>query len=418
MFFQLLLCLGTLPFIYASTERVLFETNVGNDITLCILVFFISILTTIGGVGGGGLLIPTYMLLSQFTLEEAIPLSIITILGDTTVRVISLYHAKHPHNHNRDLINYAPLLLLVPFDGNSSFVGVLMASWSPKLFTILFLIVILIATLYKSLRKAIQTFLKENKYLEDEHCGYELVMIDGIGRYIDCASLILDDESHGDPPHDKYIKTMLLVCSIGMVSAFSMTRPLLEPCGFAYGLHIMGQFAVISGFGLYMVYYIIDDYKSKQNKQYLFLEGDINWNHSNIWKFIGIGTLTGAISTYVGIGGGMLVTPIMIQCGMIPEVVIATTSMSTFFSSIISCINYLAKGQLRYDYGFVLAGFSGLGSYIGLQLSAYILQKWKRQSNLIFMVSLILFASTILLSYNAFSDSSIFKIEFGYICAH
>ena len=79
-----------------------------------------SIVTTIGGVGGGGLLIPTYILIGKFKVEEAIPLSIITILGDTFVRVCFLINRKHPMNKNRYLIDMTPALLLVPFDGNTS----------------------------------------------------------------------------------------------------------------------------------------------------------------------------------------------------------------------------------------------------------------------------------------------------------
>ena len=66
-----------------------------NDIYTSIAVFFISIITTIGGVGGGGLLIPTFLLLDKFSLTESIPLSIITIMGDTLVRLFYLYPKKN-----------------------------------------------------------------------------------------------------------------------------------------------------------------------------------------------------------------------------------------------------------------------------------------------------------------------------------
>ena len=72
-----------------------------NDIGTSVLVFFISILTTIGGVGGGGLLIPTYLLLGRFSLSQSVPLSIMTIFGDTLVRLVYLYPKHHPFHKKR-----------------------------------------------------------------------------------------------------------------------------------------------------------------------------------------------------------------------------------------------------------------------------------------------------------------------------
>ena len=84
------------------------------------------------------------------------------------------------------------------------------------------------------------------------------------------------------------------------------------------------------------------------------------------------------LSTYMGIGGGMLTTPVMINTGMIPEVVVATSSVSTFFSLIISVINYIVNGKLLWNYGIVFSISSAFGSIIGLCLSIYILRKYKR----------------------------------------
>ena len=63
--------------------KEIFVTNPANDIGVMICVTIISIVATIGGVGGGGLLIPLYMLIGNFSLEESIPMTIMTILGDT-----------------------------------------------------------------------------------------------------------------------------------------------------------------------------------------------------------------------------------------------------------------------------------------------------------------------------------------------
>ena len=117
---KVILCLflSLINYVSANEDRVIFDTHLDLDLISITLVFIISIITTIGGVGGGGLLIPTYMLVSGFTLEEAIPLSVATILGDTIVRICNLYNKKHPLNDKRYLIDMMPILLIVPFDCN------------------------------------------------------------------------------------------------------------------------------------------------------------------------------------------------------------------------------------------------------------------------------------------------------------
>ena len=120
----------------------------------------------------------------------------------------------------------------------------------------------------------------------------------------------------------------------------------------------------------------------------------------------------------MGIGGGMLITPIMIQVGMIPEVVVATSAISTLFSSLISTINYIIEGKLLWSYGITFSLSSGLGSIIGLKLSDYILNKFKRQSIIIFIVSMILFTSIILLVVNSATNKEITDTSFKNYCKH
>lgn len=371
--------------------------NISNDIILSILVFLISIITTIGGVGGGGLLIPTYILFGNFPLEEAIPLSVITILGDTLVRIFNLYLKRHPMNEKRYLIDMIPILIIVPFDGNFSFIGVILSEIIPDLITLVVIILILGFTFYKSIIKAIRTYVKETEYLDTNNL--ELIIIDGIGEYFNINKLEEYKSTYGigDTLIDKIKKTIIIFSIILLISIFSILRSINDNCDYKNILMIICQFVLISIISYFIIYHIKKDYEIKRLNNYIFLEGDIKWNNANILKFIIIASLTGILSTYMGIGGGMLITPIMIQVGMIPEVVIATGSITTFFSSFISTLNYSLVGKLNLRYGILFSIMSMFGSLVGLKLSDFILSKFRRQSILIFVVSLILLVSCIML---------------------
>ena len=431
--------------------------NLSNDILLMFTVTIVSIITTIGGVGGGGLLIPLYMLIGDFQLEESVPLTIFTILGDTVIRIYFLYNKKHPLDSSRYLIYFPPLLIITLFDANSSFIGVILSKISPNMITIICLLSILGITFYKSLEKAIHTYTKEHEYLNNPNSGLQLIVIDGIGQYFkqeklnpsitigeeitsyryqndntnDMEMLIIDGipcnvidtseettniEITGDTLQQKYFDTALMFANIGIVSIFSFTRTFFSICNYYYWIHVSGQLIVVGGMGYYTISYIIKDYNDKRTNNYSFIKGDIVWNYNVATRFIFIGSITGFVSTYIGIGGGMLTTPIMIYSGMIPEVVVATSSVSTLSSCIISCLNYLAYGKLPLIYGSVFAICSGVGSIFGIYISNYILEKYKRQSPIIFFVGLIVFLSIILITINSIDSNLITDINSKDVC--
>ena len=344
---------------------------------------------------------------------------------------------------NLILVIFPPLLLISLFDANTSFLGVILSNFTPNLMTIIFLLFILLLTFYKSIKKAINTYINELKYLQDPNAGLRLIIIDGIGEYFKIDDLdnndnfIINEEQHepnnlqiviydgieaaiefGDTPKEKYFNTFLMFFNLCFISVFSITRKYFYICNYTYWIHTFCQLLVTSCIGYYTVKYILNDYKLKKNKNFKFINGDIDWNNNVIYKFIFIGSITGFISTYIGIGGGMLTTPIMIQVGMLPEVVVATSSISTLCSCIISCINYFIAGELNIIYGCYFALCSGVGSVAGIYLSDFILARYKKQSPIIFVVSLIVFLSIILLSVNSIRSKLIYDNSFKDLCVN
>ena len=145
--------------------------------------------------------------------------------------------------NKRDLIYFPPLLLISLFDANTSFLGVILSNFTPNLMTIIFLLFILSLTFYKSIKKAINTYINELKYLQDPNAGLRLVIIDGIGEYFKIEDLdnnedfIIDEQQHepnnlqiviydgieapieyGDTPKEKYFNTLLMFSNLCFTS--------------------------------------------------------------------------------------------------------------------------------------------------------------------------------------------------------
>ena len=71
------------------------------------------------------------MLIGQFNILDAAALTVLTIACNSFVRMCFLINKRHPQSVKRYLIDYTPILLIVPFDGNTSFIGLIISIIAP-----------------------------------------------------------------------------------------------------------------------------------------------------------------------------------------------------------------------------------------------------------------------------------------------
>ena len=94
----------------------------------------------------------------------------------------------------------------------------------------------------------------------------------------------------------------------------------------------------------------------------------------DIFKFVGIGFLSGIINGFFGAGGGLLLVPMMGVIGKDnSKVAHATTLACVMFMCVASSVIYFVKKQL--DFKLILV--CGIGSLIGALLGTRLLKKLK-----------------------------------------
>ena len=87
-------------------------------------ILILSIITTLSGIGGGGIFIPYLIFTKGFSLMDSVPLAITIILEDCIVRMLLLYKMPNPEKPNRYLMDLTPGNVIVPFDAIFSWVGI------------------------------------------------------------------------------------------------------------------------------------------------------------------------------------------------------------------------------------------------------------------------------------------------------
>jgi uncharacterized membrane protein YfcA len=114
-----------------------------------------------------------------------------------------------------------------------------------------------------------------------------------------------------------------------------------------------------------------------------------------IYAFIA-GVLAGAL----GIGGGLVLGPLLLEMGINPLISTATSNFLVLFSSSSTSLQFIIMGMMNFNYGFACTICSTLGSLIGTLAIQKLLKKTGRPSILIFALGIVLGFSTILVPWD------------------
>tara|TARA_B100001287_G_scaffold276656_1_gene288483 strand:- start:472 stop:840 length:369 start_codon:yes stop_codon:yes gene_type:complete len=104
-----------------------------------------------------------------------------------------------------------------------------------------------------------------------------------------------------------------------------------------------------------------------------------------------IGLLSGSLSGLVGVGGGIIMIPLLISFFGFTQLNAQGTAIAAMLPpiGILAAINYYQEGYVRWEYSLVIAIAFIVGGYFGSKLSIAISQHMVRQ---IFAIILIIVA--------------------------
>ena len=108
---------------------------------------------------------------------------------------------------------------------------------------------------------------------------------------------------------------------------------------------------------------------------------------------VALGAAVGFISGLFGIGGGFLMTPILVLIGIPPAVAVASLSSHVAASSTSSVISYTRARAVDFRMGGVLAAGGAVGSFAGVEIF-----RWLRligQADLAVSLSYLIFLGVI-----------------------
>jgi uncharacterized membrane protein YfcA len=140
---------------------------------------------------------------------------------------------------------------------------------------------------------------------------------------------------------------------------------------------------------------IYEEYHYRVEIGYPYHSSDIKWTKSAIIRYPIYALTAGVLSGLLGIGGGTVLGPMLLELGIHPMVSTATSNFLVLFIASSTTVQYIMMGMMNFDYGLICTLLSTLGSYLGTLIIQSYLEKTQRPSILVFTLAGVLMISTV-----------------------
>ena len=411
-----------------------------------------------GGIGGGGVLVPIYILVMGFSPKKAIPLSNITVFGGALANTVLNVRKRHPLA-DRPLVDWDLILVMEPLTIAGALIGAFLNKLLPEGILAVSLVALLSFTSYTTLSKAVRMYKAETRALLAEKGG-----VDGeseltkLAREMeeeeeveDQAVRLLDGQEEGyvgeveegTPPqpsnehitsddddestfssatelHNKQLLSKLLeedrhvplkhvqvlILTFGVIIFVNLLKgggafpsPLGIRCGspsfWISNAVMLGWILAVSAFARS---YLVNRHGLKEKVGYPYVDGDIKWDERATVVYPIVCTAAGLFAGMFGVGGGIVKGPLMLAMGVHPKVSSASSACMILFTSFSATTSFIVFGLLDLEYGVVcmLLGFvATLAGQIGL---FYLMEKFQRNSYIAFSIGGIVLLSAFLMT--------------------
>lgn len=140
---------------------------------------------------------------------------------------------------------------------------------------------------------------------------------------------------------------------------------------------------------------VLKEYEYRQSIGFPYHKNDIKWTLSIILTYPLYAFCGGVMAGLLGIGGGLILGPLLLELGLHPVISTATSNFLVLFTSSSTSLQFILLGMMNFSYGIICTVASTLGSYLGTIVIQRLLEKTGRFSILIFSLAAVLGISTV-----------------------
>eukprot|EP00697_Spironema_sp_BW2_P005813 gnl/Spiro4/18100_TR9670_c0_g1_i1.p1 gnl/Spiro4/18100_TR9670_c0_g1~~gnl/Spiro4/18100_TR9670_c0_g1_i1.p1 ORF type:complete len:488 (-),score=95.67 gnl/Spiro4/18100_TR9670_c0_g1_i1:59-1522(-) len=387
-----------------------------QDLAIGTSIIFLGAAVCCGaGIGGGGVFVPTYILLLGLSSHWALPLSQVSILGVGIGSSIYLIPQSHPTLPRR-LIDLSLASLLEPATLLGTIPGVYLNVMFPAYIITALLTVLLTYTSYVTISAGLRQFHAEQEAREKLRKRVSVRMNSltentppSTSRDLaPCAVVPIESKEadlrtpflESEVPEPKEIAAATTAATtaggtekehdgvwkwyqlLGLMGA-TLTLAIAQGSKTLFDCHSAGYWlitvACIPPIAALAWFFAMQPPK----------RGTYPW----LWSVFGL--IAGLAAGFLGIGGGMIKSPLMLQMGTTPQVATATASFMILFTSMATVFQFFLLGRLELLHACWYGGAGLLGALVGQFLLARIIRYYGRQSFVSLFVGFIIVSCAI-----------------------
>ncbi|CAI5996073.1 unnamed protein product [Closterium sp. NIES-64] len=122
-----------------------------------------------------------------------------------------------------------------------------------------------------------------------------------------------------------------------------------------------------------------------------------HWGMQQLWGYPLCSFIAGVMGGLLGIGGGMVMGPVLLELNLPPQVTAATTTFMVVFSSSLSVLEFYLLGRIPIEVALVFAGIAMVAAFSGLSIVRAIVMRYGKPSVIIFALGSVIGLSGIVL---------------------
>jgi len=196
-------------------------------------------------------------------------------------------------------------------------------------------------------------------------------------------------------------KPMLLIGSCWAV--FFMLNLVKAPqCSTMYWLQLLGMMM------LCVVFTVAGSHVIRSRTPSDSSDGLLTWTPTTLVMYPLFAVVAGFLGGFLGIGGGIIMGPLLMELGMIAEANQATTAMFVFLSSSLATIQFVVLGKTMPQFVVWFTTWVVVSTFVGQTGIDYMLRKYKRSSLIILSIAGIVAGSLLMMgmigSYEVYND--------------
>ena len=350
------------------------------------------------GLGGGLLFIPVLLLIMNFYPHEAIPISKIVIFAGALTSFMQNTRVKRP-GRNTKALNYNLVIVNAPNLLIGTVLGVTLNKILPNAIILFLLCLLLFFYSYKTFKTFLKLYREESSgELHSLSSQYNTISHNNNDINLQ-EERPIESELFKDQFLLRWDKLKYILVPFLIMAGLSILREseIVSKCSSVYWVLMFAFLIIVLFYDYYIINHIETEFSYRKIINFPYDERDIIWTRPTIIKLAFIGLVAGFVAGVIGIGGGVVLGPILLDLGIHPIVGSVTTNMLVLITSSSTTFQFILFKMLNLQYGIICIIFSALGSYCGTYLVNTYVKKTGKQSFIVLVLFCVVIVSAIVL---------------------